>query len=99
MAYIAEYIWIDGTEPSAKLRSKAQVLADNKEPGIWGFDGPSTNQASGDNSDVVLSPVLVTPDPIRGVRTNWFYAKPSLQTKRHLTLPTLGPKCAASAEK
>ncbi|MBT4126927.1 MAG: glutamine synthetase [Chloroflexi bacterium] len=66
MVYIAEYIWIDGTEPTAKLRSKAQVLADGKEPGIWGFDGSSTNQAAGDQSDVVLNPVLVVNDPIRG---------------------------------
>jgi glutamine synthetase len=65
MAYIAEYIWIDGTQPTAKLRSKAQVLADGKEPGIWGFDGSSTNQATGDHSDVVLNPVMITPDPIR----------------------------------
>ena len=65
MPYIAEYIWIDGTEPTAKLRSKAQVLADDKEPGIWGFDGSSTNQAAGDQSDVVLNPVLVVNDPIR----------------------------------
>jgi len=66
MAYIAEYIWIDGTQPTAKLRSKAQVFADGKEPGIWGFDGSSTNQAAGDQSDVVLNPVLVVSDPIRG---------------------------------
>ena len=52
MAYIAEYIWTDGTEPTAKLRSKAQVIADDKEPGIWGFDGSSTNQATGDQSAV-----------------------------------------------
>ncbi len=66
MSYIAEYIWVDGTEPTAKLRSKAKVVADGDEPGIWGFDGSSTNQAPGDSSDVVLSPVLVVPDPVRG---------------------------------
>ncbi len=66
MSYIAEYIWVDGTEPTAKLRSKAKVVEDGAEPGIWGFDGSSTNQAPGDASDVVLSPVLVVPDPIRG---------------------------------
>jgi hypothetical protein len=27
MAYKAEYIWIDGTEPTAKLRSKTKVRA------------------------------------------------------------------------
>ena len=66
MAYIAEYIWIDGTEPTAKLRSKAKVFSDEEKPGIWAFDGSSTNQASGDQSDVVLNPALVTPDPVRG---------------------------------
>ena len=66
MAYRAEYIWIDGTEPTAAIRSKTKVLADGDTPGIWGFDGSSTNQATGDNSDVVLDPVFQCPDPIRG---------------------------------
>ena len=39
---------------------------DSEKPGIWGFDGSSTNQATGESSDVVLSPVMITPDPIRG---------------------------------
>ena len=47
MPYQAEYIWIDGTEPSPLLRSKTKVVADGEEPGIWGFDGSSTNQALG----------------------------------------------------
>ena len=66
MAYMAEYIWIDGTEPTAKLRSKTKVLADGAELPIWGFDGSSTNQAPGDQSDCVLRPVKSVPDPIRG---------------------------------
>ena len=65
--YRAEYIWIDGTEdPYPGLRSKTKVLEDGKEPGIWGYDGSSTNQAPGENSDVVLKPQFVCPDPIRG---------------------------------
>jgi glutamine synthetase len=66
VTYRAEYIWIDGTEPTAEIRSKTKILADGAEPGIWGFDGSSTNQATGDNSDVVLQPVFQCPDPIRG---------------------------------
>ncbi|MEE8600190.1 glutamine synthetase GlnII [Euzebya tangerina] len=66
MAFRAEYLWIDGTEPTAEIRSKTKILADGDEPGIWGYDGSSTNQATGDNSDVVLQPVRVVPDPIRG---------------------------------
>lgn len=66
MVYRAEYIWIDGQKPTAKMRSKTMVVPDGKEPPIWGFDGSSTEQAPGANSDCVLQPVLITPDPIRG---------------------------------
>ena len=62
----AEYIWIDGTEPTARLRSKTKVLPDASTLPIWGFDGSSTNQAPGSNSDCVLKPVFSCPDPIRG---------------------------------
>ena len=66
MRYRAEYIWIDGQEPTAKLRSKTKIVPDGEEPPIWGFDGSSTEQAPGAESDCVLRPVLVKPDPIRG---------------------------------
>ncbi|GAA5034077.1 glutamine synthetase [Actinopolymorpha pittospori] len=66
MSYKAEYIWIDGTEPTAKLRSKTKILADGTEPGTWGFDGSSTNQAVGHSSDRVLKPAATYRDPIRG---------------------------------
>ncbi len=59
-------MWVDGTAPTAEIRSKTKILSDNEKPGIWGYDGSSTNQASGDNSDVVLEPVFQCPDPIRG---------------------------------
>ena len=63
--YRAEYIWIDGTEPTAKLRSKAKVVPVGEDPPIWGFDGSSTNQAPGAASDCVLKPVFTCPDPVR----------------------------------
>ena len=66
MAYQAEYIWIDGTEPTRKLRSKTRIVADGKQPDIWGFDGSSTNQATGHFSDCVLRPVFSCADPLRG---------------------------------
>ena len=47
MSYQAEYIWIDGTEPTPHDPGKTKIVADGKEPGIWGFDGSSTNQAPG----------------------------------------------------
>ncbi len=66
MSYRAEYIWIDGSKPTSKLRSKTKVIPSGEGLPIWGFDGSSTNQAPGKNSDCVLRPVLTLPDPIRG---------------------------------
>ena len=67
MAYQAEYIWLDGYQPTPLLRSKTKILHDEvTEPPIWGFDGSSTEQATGDKSDCVLKPVFHCPDPLRG---------------------------------
>ena len=65
----AEYIWIDGHQPTAKLRSKTKIIdgpisSVDKIP-IWGFDGSSTMQAEGTDSDCMLKPVYFVPDPIR----------------------------------
>ncbi len=66
MSYKAEYIWIDGTMPTPKLRSKTKIITATGDLPIWGFDGSSTNQAPGSASDCVLKPVATFPDPIRG---------------------------------
>jgi glutamine synthetase len=66
VSYRAEYIWIDGTEPTPLLRSKTKIIPTGEEPSIWGFDGSSTNQAPGSASDCVLRPVFTCGDPIRG---------------------------------
>jgi len=66
VAYRAEYVWMDGSEPTQLLRSKTMVVPDGQELPIWGFDGSSTNQAPGDQSDCVLRPVYSIPDPLRG---------------------------------
>lgn len=68
---LAEYIWIDGAVPTRYLRSKARVVNFDSEPSIedfpeWSFDGSSTNQAVGNDSDCLLKPVSFLPDPIRG---------------------------------
>ena len=64
-AKLAEYIWVDGTYPTPGLRSKTKVLGVDEEPPIWGFDGSSTNQAEGHDSDCVLKPVKIVSDPLR----------------------------------
>ena len=64
--YKAEYIWIDGKEPTHTLRSKTKVVPLGEDPPVWGYDGSSTNQAEGRESDLVLQPIAVYPDPVRG---------------------------------
>ena len=63
-----EYIWIDGTEPTQQLRSKTKVVEDFKQNiqdcPEWNFDGSSTNQADGHNSDCVLKPVRLYENPL-----------------------------------
>jgi glutamine synthetase len=67
MAIKAEYIWVDGTAPTKKLRSKTKILDDSTtQIPDWGFDGSSTGQAEGHFSDCILKPVFSCPDPIRG---------------------------------
>jgi glutamine synthetase len=65
-----EYIWLDGYEPVPNLRSKTKVVAFAGFPTldelpVWGFDGSSTRQADGGDSDCLLQPVAVFPDPAR----------------------------------
>ena len=68
MKHKLEYIWLDGSEPTIQLRSKTKVVSnfgrENEEAPVWGFDGSSTNQAEGHNSDCVLQPVRVYRNPL-----------------------------------
>ena len=65
---MAEYIWLDGRKPTAKLRSKTKVINGPvrklEDIPMWGFDGSSTEQAEGHFSDCQLKPVYYIPDPI-----------------------------------
>ncbi len=69
--YKFEYMWLDGYKPIANLRSKTKVLELDSYEGTleeipeWNFDGSSTRQATGSNSEVLLKPVRVYPDPGR----------------------------------
>lgn len=64
-----EYIWLDGYRPTQSLRSKTMIASDFSgalaDAPMWSFDGSSTEQADGSDSDCLLKPVAVVPDPDR----------------------------------
>jgi glutamine synthetase len=65
-----DYIWLDGDQPTANLRTKAQIIelddfdGDTSVLPLWGFDGSSTHQAEGHDSDCVLQPVQAYKNPL-----------------------------------
>ena len=64
-----EYIWLDGFQPTQSLRSKTRIERDFsgkvEDCPMWSFDGSSTQQADGNDSDCLLKPVAIFPDPDR----------------------------------
>lgn len=66
-----EYLWLDGYEPVANIRGKTKILDGDataltlEDLPEWGFDGSSTLQASGSDSDCILKPVALYPDITR----------------------------------
>ena len=75
-----EYVWIDSL---GNTRSKSKSINVSKhdqdlrldDVPQWNFDGSSTGQATGDNSEVYLDPIKLYKDPFRAHNragpTNW----------------------------
>lgn len=68
---IVEYVWIDGNN---KTRSKTRIIPGIIVPGqeenglsfhidLWNYDGSMTGQSENNNSDIVLVPRGIFPDP------------------------------------
>jgi len=67
MTVIAEYVWIGGKN---ELRSKTKVMNISRSDKLklsvykkWNFDGSSTGQASGEDSEVIIIPRKVFTSP------------------------------------
>jgi glutamine synthetase len=65
---IIEYVWIDG---KFQVRSKTRVLkikhVQLSDIPQWNYDGSSTEQATTENSEVILRPVSLYPSPFMSV--------------------------------
>ena len=68
---VLEYIWLDG---NYNLRSKTKIMNiennHNKDEllsilPIWNYDGSSTGQASGNDSEIIIQPKAIYVDPFR----------------------------------
>ncbi|KAI2489257.1 Glutamine synthetase [Fragilaria crotonensis] len=64
---LAEYVWVDA---DGNTRSKTRTLPASKGKDVdslpkWNFDGSSTGQAPGDDSEVILKPQRIFKDPFR----------------------------------
>jgi len=62
-----EYVWIGGNN---ELRSKTKVIIYTPELALddipeWNYDGSSTNQASGEDSEIIIKPRCLFNDPFR----------------------------------
>jgi len=64
---LAEYVWVDA---KGECRSKTRTLPASRAKAVatlpkWNFDGSSTGQAPGDDSEVILRPCRMFKDPFR----------------------------------
>ena len=75
-----DYVWLDGYRPTTNIRTKAQIVPSEDfsaataapehperkldDVPVWGFDGSSTQQAEGHDSDCVLQPVRIYDHPL-----------------------------------
>lgn len=66
MSFVLHYIWYDIND---NFRSKTKVfygeIKDINDVPEWNYDGSSTGQALGKNSEIILKPVFMCKDPFR----------------------------------
>jgi len=64
---LAEYVWLDAHQvPRSKTMTMTTAPRNVKDLRIWNYDGSSTEQAEGHNSEVLLHPRRIFKDPFRG---------------------------------
>ncbi|XP_034254454.1 glutamine synthetase 2 cytoplasmic [Thrips palmi] len=96
---LATYIWIDGTGENVRCKSRTLdfIPKDVSELPEWNYDGSSTFQSEGSNSDTYLNPVAMYRDPFRG-GDNKLVMCDTYKSNRKPTETNKRAACAAAME-
>jgi glutamine synthetase len=70
MVWVAEYIWLSGKDAHHDIRSKCKTMTGPaeiplSEYPVWNFDGSSTGQAKGEDTEILVKAVAVYPHPFQ----------------------------------
>merc|ERR1719375_219871 len=64
---LAEYVWLDANQtPRSKTKTLTACPTKVGDLPVWNYDGSSTEQAEGSNSEINIKPVAIFDDPFRG---------------------------------
>jgi glutamine synthetase len=64
---LAEYVWLDAHQtPRCKTKTLTALPTKVSDLPVWNYDGSSTEQAEGGNSEINIKPVALFKDPFRG---------------------------------
>merc|ERR1719398_386302 len=64
---MAEYVWLDANQvPRSKTKVMTARPTKVSDCPIWNYDGSSTEQAEGNNSEINIVPRAIFDDPFRG---------------------------------
>merc|ERR1719335_1539951 len=64
---MAEYVWLDANQMTrSKTMTMPKVPSSIDEMRVWNYDGSSTEQAEGHNSEIYIYPKAIFKDPFRG---------------------------------
>ena len=91
-AILAEYVWIGGSGRPDDIRCKTRTMTSDVKSiddlPVWNYDGSSTEQAPGKDSEVYLKPVRIFPDPFRRGKNIIVLAEAVLPDGKMTPIPT-----------